>query len=153
MSVATADPVATSLNEALRAVEMRRQEYQRVLQDLDAREGHIKLALEGMVLGEQDSAPAPVSNGNNGAPRLSIHNDRLEIVRKYMERKGVTRQVDIGKETGENSGTVSVGLRVLEQQGLVRPGEVRDGSRVWHWISTATQAAQEREHEEEGAAA
>ena len=72
---------------------------------------------------------------NTPAPRpreLHVSPERLERIRAYIMQVRTSRQVDIAKATGENTGTVSVALRVLEREGVVTRGDLDSGSRVWH---------------------
>lgn len=71
--------------------------------------------------------------GQIGVP-YSIGEDKLNTIRQYMNDHVQARQADICKDLNLNSGLVSVGMRVLQQLGEVKPGEKRNASRVWELV-------------------
>lgn len=83
--------------------------------------------------------------GLRGKPVMgSIGTDRLQIVKDYLEKKGRARQADIATGTKLNTGTVSVALRTLEDEGLITRSEKEKGSQVWVTNKPITQT-EERE--------
>jgi hypothetical protein len=63
-----------------------------------------------------------------------VGDDKLDAVREYVQRMGRVRQSDVVRETGFNSGTVSVALHTLEASGEIRPGPKKDRSRLWEVV-------------------
>lgn len=117
---------------------------------LDIREAKVREALAGL----QEAAGVEVTepdmgstNGDeNGDKPLSISDERLTKVAKFVTKKGRVRQADIVAELGLNSGTVSVALRRLELDGKVRQADNKErGSRVWEIKESAPAAATMRE--------
>lgn len=78
-------------------------------------------------------------------PNLSgqgISTARLDLVRKYMRKKGSARQADIAADLDLNSGAVSVAMGVLFDKGEVTPSSDKErGSRIWYDSSQVSVAA------------
>lgn len=56
----------------------------------------------------------------------------VAAVREFLEAHGRASQAEVRKGTGKNSGSVSLSLRALEEQGVARATPYKDGrSRVW----------------------
>lgn len=72
--------------------------------------------------------------------RLSISDRRLGAIREYLRTHESVRQADISKHLGFNSGTISVGLRVLHEEGVVKPGGIDHGSRLWEYTAVPVAA-------------
>jgi hypothetical protein len=64
----------------------------------------------------------------------SISAGRLNLVRDYFEHHEQARQADITKDLNLNSGAVSVALKLLRDEGVVKPGTQENGSRVWERV-------------------
>ena len=63
-----------------------------------------------------------------------VSDAKLALVGEYMQKHGEARQVDIGRELKQNSGTISVALKVLADQGVVEDtGQVDDKAKVWRY--------------------
>lgn len=114
----------STLVDALEKIQAMHREAEKTIEAIESRERQVAAALEGL-----ESFPEP-------APRttLSISEERLEKIQKYIEKVGHKRQVDISNETKENSGTVSVALRVLAERGVIQRGDVDRGSRIWYVV-------------------
>lgn len=63
--------------------------------------------------------------------RLSISEDRLGKVIAYLDKHPRVRQSELVDRLSFNSGTVSVALRVLAEQGKVQKIETEKGSNEW----------------------
>lgn len=139
MSVSSQGDVLSGVIESLEAALANIQQQR---QALDAREAKVQEALNG--LREAAGAEVPEPPGKNGDGEvdkpLSISDDRLNKVAKFVVGKGRVRQADIVSELGLNSGTVSVALRRLELDGKVRQGDKERGSRVWEKTQEAPAA-------------
>jgi uncharacterized membrane protein len=131
------------------------------------REERIRNIVEGLAA-QPVPEPAPkaepvVNNGTNGhaeAPAvagLSVGKDRLKKIEGYVKKRGSARQADIQRDLGFNSGTISVGLRILAEQGKMRKGLNEDGSDQkvkgsTIWFHTSPSVAKGRRAEEAAAA-
>ena len=72
--------------------------------------------------------------------RMAIAEDRLEVVRIYLQRESPARQSDISRETGYNPGTISVALRTMHEAGEARMAGKANRSQVWEWIGEQEEA-------------
>lgn len=133
---AVADGTHTLLKQALHAAENERRACEARMQSLDAQIIHIQKAISG-VEASQDEATR--------RSQLSISSERLSRIREYLDKVGEKRQVEISAETGENSGTVSVALRVLEAQGDAEKGELDRSSHIWRSTHPVKQNGAKRE--------
>lgn len=114
------------LQQAIGKIETERRE---INSSLDQRASLIQKTLEGLRANGNGSSSK--SNGTEATPKslkLSVSPERLGKVLDYLDKHPRTRQTDLVKKLGLNSGTVSVALRVLEQEGTVSKAEHREGS-------------------------
>lgn len=80
--------------------------------------------------------PAPSEDGHAPAGRRGpgVSEAKLAAVRDYMEAHPRARQVDIARDLGENTGSVSLALRWLASLGDVRDtGEIDNKAKVWEF--------------------
>lgn len=118
------DQEDTALHASLRA------ELERLRRQVAAIEVLLGADHDLPVVSEPTPARAPGRRGPGVSPA------KLKAVREFMEANGPrVRQVDIGRQLGENSGSVSLALRALEAQGDVRDtGDVDNKAKVWEFI-------------------
>jgi hypothetical protein len=73
--------------------------------------------------------PAPGRRGPG------VSQTKLAAVRQYLQAHEEVRQVDIAKDLEENTGSVSLALRALADEGVAQDtGAVDNKSKVWRWI-------------------
>ena len=65
--------------------------------------------------------------------RPAIGEKRIDAVHVHLQHRGPCRQSDIARELSMNPGSVSVALRTLTEEGLIRALGTRNRSRVWEW--------------------
>ena len=63
--------------------------------------------------------------------KFDVGDDKIAAVREYLAKAGEARQADIRDDLKFNSGTVSVALKALEAQGIVRQTKKSNRSMVW----------------------
>lgn len=107
------------------------------MQMLRQAEEGLKMAFGEIDFGEVPETPAPApqpaapASSEETEPKLSISEKHLKKIEGYLADNTKARQADLVDKLGLNSGTVSVGLRVLEKSGLVKKAPKERGSRVW----------------------
>lgn len=79
-------------------------------------------------LEDRAARPAPGRRGPG------VSQTKLAAVRQYLQAKDKVRQVDIARDLEENTGSVSLALRALAEEGVAQDtGEVDNKSKVWVW--------------------
>lgn len=169
--------IVEQANAALKALSVERDEaLEAIRASYSTREERIRSIIEGLATEPTPTAPEPEpsraapstksesSNGSNGAENgtvtvagLSVGKDRLKKIEGYVKKRGSARQADIQRDLGFNSGTVSVGLRILAEQGKMRKGVNEDGSDQkvkgsTIWFHTSPSVAKGRRTQEAAAA-
>jgi ribosomal protein S25 len=133
-----------TLSTALDNVKSQRAQFDNRVEEIwnafDVREQSLLASMEnirrgfGLAAGDASTDVVPserTQESTDEQRRLSISQEPLEKVANMLKQHGSLRQADVTKQTGLNSGTVSVALRVLQEQGRVHPGEKHRGSRMW----------------------
>lgn len=129
---AATDSVRASLTAALQELQDEHAELVSRAARIEESATQLRNMLEGL------SGISVRSEPRSGGPKLQVSEERLERVRAYLSDHQRARQSDISKAIGENSGTVSVALRVLAREGFVVKGNLEKGSTVWH-LATASE--------------
>jgi DNA-binding MarR family transcriptional regulator len=132
--VATEKDIIASLERASAKIRQQKREteseYKNHIKDLDRREKAVSNALDAL---------RASSNGKRATSSkkiaLSISPERFEKVQQYLQKQGRAKQTALVDELKLNSGTISVALKKLEQEGKARnTGEKQDGSQVWETL-------------------
>lgn len=144
------DDVVGSVTRALDKIRAEREafeaQYEEQRRQYHAREEAIKEAVRQALraaFGDEIPSAGPVIEDHEGA-KLSISQKHLAAIEEYLAERGSARQADVVERLTLNSGTVSVGLRRLEQAGLIKKGDKKRGSRVWEHTAP-TDAEKRRE--------
>lgn len=114
------------------ALEAAHQEIQEERRQLDAREHALQRAREELSQALGGNAPSSPRPRTRAGVQQKASQDHVDAISDYLTAQGPTRQADLGKALGLNSGTVSLALRQLESDGLVsaQPEKERN-SLVW----------------------
>lgn len=118
------------------ALEAAHQEIQEERRQLAAREQALLRAREELAQALGGNGTPTAHRGTRVRTRAGVQQKasqmHMDAISDYLTGRGAVRQADIGKALGLNSGTVSLALRQLEQDGLVEPlPEKERGSVVW----------------------
>lgn len=134
------------LKEAQAKIQQEHQEFDQSVEQtrsvFEYREQAIESAINGLEVAfgkEIDFGPMP----GQKAPLLSISEKNLKAVEDYLVKRGSARQADIVADTKLNSGTVSVALRRLMEDGTVQRGEKERGSQTWAHLSPVPEGERE----------
>jgi hypothetical protein len=121
------DVLIGNLEEAVQNIDAQKEEAEREyhsrLDSLTERESLLRTTLEGLRGSTNGSSPTPSSSS-----RLSVSDERLDKVKQYLKEHPRSKQTDLVKKLGFNSGTVSVALRLLEQNGEAKRIESDESS-------------------------
>lgn len=149
-SSAVIEQVDSQISEALtEALEALRKEYDEVKLIRDQEDAAFQTrmqAIQSIIEGTPTNIPTiGIVRSRDRAsateePQLSISDERLNKILHYMKKHPHARQADIATDLGFNSGTVSVGLRKLQKDGQVEPGNSERGSRVWNFLRVPAHA-------------
>jgi len=93
--------------------------------ELEARDQAIQQAIDGI------SGVETKEIHSNKPASLSVSNERLQKVLKYVQKHPNSRQSDITKNVKLNSGSVSVALRKLKEEGIIVKTGRDNGANVW----------------------
>lgn len=139
------DLLAT-LKEAQERIRSERQEFDQTVEQtrgiFDYREQALESAINGLEIAfgkEIDFGAIPSSH----QPVLSISDKNLSKVEEYLAKRETARQADIVADTKLNSGTISVALRRLMDEGKVQRGEKLRGSQTWTHLSPVPEEERE----------
>lgn len=109
---------------------------------LDAREDALKRARDELMAAFDGAAPrhhpppARSRATRAGIPQKAAQH-HVEAIFDYLKKHGTARQADIAKDLQLNSGTASLALRQLQDDGAVSPQDQKDrGSVVWDFVGT-----------------
>lgn len=124
-------------------------EVERLKADHETRLAAINQALEALggsrPMGPTPDAPSPMTPG--------ISAQKLGLLRTFLKESGPVRQADIPKgvksQSGVvlNSGTISIGLRILQASGEVRPLNKEKGSQLWESTGMMSETPPEEERQ------
>jgi DNA-binding transcriptional ArsR family regulator len=129
--------IAASFVRAQEELQRKRAEFDQMVEEqrkqFDFRAQMIEQARDGisMAFGDITFPSDDDSHEGDEVPKLSISEKHLKRIEEYLANKGKVRQADLVEKLSLNSGTVSVGLRRLEQAGLIAKAPKERGSRVW----------------------
>lgn len=129
----------TALDEQL-------EEIRQAREALDAREGALNRARDELAVAFGGTAPARGRPTRAGIQQRAAQH-HVDAIFDYLKKHGTARQADIARDLRLNSGTVSVALRQLEDDGHVMAQDLKDrGSVVWDFTgnSRAQSAASQR---------
>lgn len=128
MSPAATDSVRASLTAALEQLQRQRDQLEQELAGIEESEAQLRSMLGTL-------ADAPHSRTVKKDRTMQISEKRLARVRDYIVKHERARQPDIARALGENSGTVSVAMRLLARDGLVYKDGLERGATVWRLVS------------------
>lgn len=130
------DGNAPDLFDALEAEQRRIEDERKALDEREDALHRARQALLGATPRKRATEPRKRTRAGTQQKAAAHH---LQAITDYMRRQTRARQADVAKDLQLNSGTVSLALRQLEADGVVKSLERKDrGSVVWQLAGRST---------------